>query len=74
MPGFQIGDFGNLCCVPLPAFFSQTPTGHSRFVDNKHQTPIRPPDDRSVDALFLSLFGLESCCFSLAFVSSVTGL
>jgi hypothetical protein len=37
---------------PLPASFSQTPTGHRRFVDNKHQTPIRPSGDRAVEALF----------------------
>jgi hypothetical protein len=32
--------------------FSQTPTRHSRFVDNKHQTPIRLSGDRTVEALF----------------------
>jgi hypothetical protein len=36
----------------LSMSFSQTPTRHSRFVDNKHQTPIRLSGDRTVEALF----------------------
>ena len=39
-------------CGPLPAFFSQTPTGHRRFVENKHQTPIRQDSHKTVEALF----------------------
>jgi hypothetical protein len=58
-------------CGPLPAFFSQPPTGHRRFVDNKHQTPIRPSGDRAVEAIFsrvshaqLRIFRLPLILFS----------
>jgi hypothetical protein len=36
---------------------SQTPTPHSTFVENKHQSAIRPSGDRAVEALFSRFSG-----------------
>jgi hypothetical protein len=64
------GDFGNRFCGPLPAFFSQPTTGHRRFVDNKHQTAIRPNGDRTVEPLLLCFPGLQSVSISALFSRS----
>jgi hypothetical protein len=47
--------------VPLPAYFSQRPTPHTAFVENKSQTPIRPSGDRAVETpyLYFSAFQLS---------------
>jgi hypothetical protein len=67
-PGFGLLGWksGNLFCGPLPAFFSQTPTRHRAFVENKNQTPIRPSGHRAVDPSSSRFFGPESRCFFLA--------
>jgi hypothetical protein len=53
------GDFGNVFCDPLPAFFSQPPTRGKTFVANKRQSTIRPSGHRAVEALFRDDFAFD---------------
>jgi hypothetical protein len=48
-------------CSPLPASFSQTPTGHRRFVASRSSSVIRQDSHKAVDGLFPCFLALESC-------------
>ena len=59
-------------CGPLPASFSQAPTPHKRFVENKSQSAIRPSGDRAVEFFFVCFSAFQSTVISGLFpVSSV---
>jgi hypothetical protein len=55
--GFR--DFATHCRCTL----SQDPTPHKAFVENKHQSAIRPTDDRTVEVPFRCFSASESCLF-----------
>ena len=62
----DVGDHP-IFCSPLPASFSQRPTPHRRFVDNKSQSAIRPSGDRAVEVLFLRFSAFQSGAISAFF-------
>ena len=64
---WQLWQFWQSLCGPLPATLSQTPTPHMRFVENKRQSAIRPSGDRAVEALFPSFLPVESVSFCWSF-------
>jgi hypothetical protein len=53
------GDFVTHCRCTL----SQGPTPHKAVVENKHQSAIRPTDDRTVEVPFRCFSASESCLF-----------
>jgi len=65
----DVGDSGD-SCSPLPMSLSQTPTPHRTFVENKHQSAIRPSGHRAVEALFSRFSGLQSRSISAVFPRS----
>jgi hypothetical protein len=76
--GFQFWQFRRFwqfwqspSCGPLPASFSQRPTPHMTFVENKSQTSIRPSGHRAVEALFSRSSGLQSLSISALFSRSM---
>jgi hypothetical protein len=45
-----------MACSPLPMSLSQTPTPHRTFVENKHQSAIRPSGRPSGRSPFFTFF------------------
>jgi hypothetical protein len=52
-------------CDPLPMSFSQTPTPHSTFVENKSKSAIRKACQKAVEALFSRISHTQSRIFWL---------
>jgi hypothetical protein len=59
-PGAERSKLAKPTCSPLLASFSQDPTPHRAFVENKSQTPIRPSGQPSGRSPFFVFFGLPS--------------